>query len=219
MSENIHAGKMPVLALRGLAVFPDQTIHFEVGRKKSVLALEEALKEDQNLLLIPQRDIAVDDPQLDDLYPVGTVAKIKQILRTQGDTIRILVSGLCRARIQELTATEPYLEGIVVPILKTEVADTLQARALRREANALYANYMELTEHPDQVFQLRMLTSEDCGFIADCIGQNSGFDYRDKVNLLTQMNPMKRLEMAVPPSGSGNPSPGIRYSGKDPCQY
>ncbi|MBP3304982.1 MAG: endopeptidase La [Oscillospiraceae bacterium] len=197
MSENIHAGKMPVLALRGLAVFPDQTIHFEVGRKKSVLALEEALKEDQNLLLIPQRDIAVDDPQLDDLYPVGTVAKIKQILRTQGDTIRILVAGLCRARIQELTSMEPYLEGIVVPIPKTEVADTLQARALRREANALYANYMELAEHPDQVFRLQMLTSEDCGFIADCIGQNSGFDYRDKVNLLMQMNPIKRLEMAV----------------------
>ena len=64
MSETIHAGKLPVLALRGLAVFPEQTIHFEVGRKKSILALEEAMKNDQIILLIPQRDIAVDDPFL-----------------------------------------------------------------------------------------------------------------------------------------------------------
>ena len=64
MSELITAGNLPILALRGLAVFPDQTVHFEVGRKKSVLALEEAMKNDQNLLLIPQRDITADDPQI-----------------------------------------------------------------------------------------------------------------------------------------------------------
>ena len=70
MSESITSGVLPVLALRGLAVFPDQTVHFEVGRKKSVLALEEAMKVDQILLLIPQRDIAVDDPNLEDLYAI-----------------------------------------------------------------------------------------------------------------------------------------------------
>ena len=197
MSEIIIAGKLPVLALRGLAVFPDQTVHFEVGRKKSVLALEEAMKNDQNLLLIPQRRITDDDPGLDDLYTIGCVAKIKQILRPQGETIRVLVTGLCRARIQELNQTEPFLSGMVMSVPETEVADTLRSRALRREANAIYANYMELSEHPAQAVQLRMITSESCGFLADSIAQNSGIDYADKVALLTQMNPVRRLETAV----------------------
>ncbi len=197
MSENISAGKLPVLALRGLAVFPDQTVHFEVGRKKSILALEEAMKKDRNLLLIPQRDISVDDPGLEELYPIGTVARIKQILRPQGETIRVLVTGLCRARIQELTQTEPYLTGMVVSVPETELADTLRARALRREANALYASYLELAEYPAQAVQLRMMASESSGFVADSIAQNSGLDFADRVKLLEQMNPVKRLEMAV----------------------
>ena len=139
MSENITVGVLPILALRGLAVFPDQTIHFEVGRIKSIRALDEAMKHEQTLLLIPQKDIGVDDPELDDLYPIGTVAKVKQILRTHGESIRVLVTGLCRARIQELSQTEPYLSGTVASIPETELADTIRARALRREANALYA--------------------------------------------------------------------------------
>ena len=197
MSETITAGILPVLALRGLAVFPDQTVHFEVGRKKSILALEEAMKKDQNLLLIPQKDITVDDPQKEDLYTIGTVAKVKQVLRPQGETVRVLVTGLCRARIHELTQNEPFLSGMVMSVPESEVLDSLRARALRREANALYASYLELAEYPAQAVQLKMLSSENSGFVADSIGQNSGFDFKDKVRLLSQMNPVKRLEAAV----------------------
>jgi len=197
MSENITTGVLPVLALRGLVVFPGQTIHFEVGRMKSVVALEESLKADQNILLIPQRDIAVDDPKLEDLFAIGTVAKIKQVLRTPGETIRVLVTGLCRARIQEMTKTEPYLAGLVVSVPETEVADTLRTRALRREANSIFGTYLEMSEHPAQSLQLKMLTTTDCGFLADSIAQNSAIDYEDKVKLLMQMNPVRRLEMAV----------------------
>lgn len=197
MSEMITAGILPVLALRGLAVFPDQTVHFEVGRKKSILALEEAMKKDQNLLLIPQKDITVDDPQMEDLYTIGTVAKVKQVLRPQGETVRVLVTGLCRARIHEMTQNEPYLAGMVMSVPESEVLDSLRARALRREANALYASYLELAEYPAQAVQLKMLASENSGFVADSIGQNSGFDFKDKVRLLSQMNPVKRLEAAV----------------------
>ena len=197
MSETITAGILPVLALRGLAVFPDQTVHFEVGRKKSILALEEAMKKDQNLLLIPQKDITVDDPGKEDLYTIGTVAKVKQILRPQGETVRVLVTGLCRARIHELTQNAPFLAGMVMSVPESEVLDSLRARAMRREANALYASYLELAEYPAQAVQLKMLASEDSGFVADSIGQNSGFDFKDKVRLLSQMNPVKRLEAAV----------------------
>ncbi len=197
MSQTMKSGVMPVLALRGLAVYPEQTIHFEVGRKKSVLALDEALKNDQELLLIPQKDITVDDPTIGELYAIGTVAKVKQVLRSQGESIRVLVTGICRARIKELTKTEPYLAGMVLAVPDTEQTDNLRARALRREANALYGSYLELSEHPAQAVQLRMMASDDCGFIADSIAQNSGIDFKDRLRLLGQLNPLRRLENAV----------------------
>ena len=112
MTEVFYAGKMPILALRGLAVFPEQTIHFDVGRRKSVLALDAAMKADQTLLLIPQKDIMVDDPKLIDLYSIGTVCRVKQVLKTQGENLRVLVTGLRRAKITEVNQTDPYLSGI-----------------------------------------------------------------------------------------------------------
>ena len=197
MRDNIISGNLPILALRGLVVFPDQTVHFEVGRKKSVLALDDAMQKDQNLLLIPQYDVTVDDPELKELFPVGTVAKIKQVLRGNGDTIRVLVTGICRARIQELEHSEPFLSGTVHSVPETAVTDTLRSRALRREANEIYANYIDMSEQPAQTIQLRMMGSESCGFLADSIAQNAGFDFKDKLTLLEQLNPVRRLETAV----------------------
>ena len=197
MSEQLISGRLPVLALRGLAVFPDQTVHFDVGRPKSIKALEEAMKRDQNIMLVPQRDIVDNDPSLEGLYTIGTVAKVKQVLHAQGENLRVLVTGICRARIQELTQAEPYLAGQIQSVPETEVMDSTRAHALRREANNLYGLYCELLEHPAQAVQLRMLATEDTGFIADSIAQNSGIDYPDKVKMLSQLNPVKRLEMAV----------------------
>ena len=197
MSEQLISGRLPVLALRGLAVFPDQTVHFDVGRVKSVKALEEAMKRDQNIMLIPQRDIVDNDPSLEGLYTIGTVAKVKQVLHAQGENLRVLVTGICRARIQELTQNEPFLMGQIQSVPETEVMDSTRAHALRREANNLYALYSELLEHPPQAVQLRMMATENTGFIADSIAQNSGIDYPDKVKMLAQLNPVKRLETAV----------------------
>lgn len=197
MSEVLKVETMPILALRGLAVFPEQTIHFEVGRKKSILALEAAMDEDQTLLLIPQKDIADDDPNWKALYSVGVVAKVKQILKAQGETLRVLVTGLYRARIDETMQAEPYLKGRVAMLQEVAVREDVRSRALRREANALYANYLDAAEYPAQAVQLRMLAAESSGFVADSIGQNSGIDYPDKVALLMQMNPIRRLEMAI----------------------
>ena len=197
MSEMIYAGKMPVLALRGLAVFPEQTVHFDVGRVKSALALEEAMKGDQMLLLIPQKNIVDDDPGYSGLFTIGTVVKVKQILKAQNDNIRVLVTGLRRAKITEMLQTSPYLSALVESVPETQVADNLRSRALRREANTLYAGYSELVERPPQNVQLRLLASDSCGYIADSIAQNSGFDYRDKAKLLCQLNPVRRLEATV----------------------
>lgn len=197
MSEQLISGKLPVLALRGLAIFPDQTVHFDVGRPKSVQALESAMKKDQNIFLVPQKDIVNNDPGLEDLYAIGVVAKVKQVLKTQGENLRVLVTGVCRAQIKELTQTEPFMAGYIRAVPETEVADSTRAHALRREANGLYAVYSELLEHPAQAVQLRMLGTNNTGFIADSIAQNSGIDFPDKAKMLCQLNPVKRLEMAV----------------------
>ena len=197
MTETIYAGKMPILALRGLAVFPEQTVHFDVGREKSVRALEAAMKVDQTLFLIPQKDLLVDDPKLKDLYAIGTVAKVKQVLKTQGENLRILVTGVCRGKITELQQSEPYLEGLVEAVSPTKSTDNVRAHALRREAVSLYGLYLQMSEHPAQAIQLRMMASEDTGFIADAIAQNSGIDFPDKAKMLCQLNPVKRLETAL----------------------
>ena len=197
MSETVVIGRMPVLALRGMAVFPEQTVHFDVGRVKSALALDAAMKKDQLLFLAPQKHIEEDDPHLTGLYPIGCVAKIKQILKSQGDNIRVLVTGLYRGRITQMHQIEPYLSGTVEKVSEIHVTETLRTKAMRRDANALYSSYLELAERPSQSIQLRMLTSEDCGFIADSIAQNSGIEYPEKAKLLCQLNPIRRLENAV----------------------
>ena len=197
MTETMYAGKMPILALRGLAVFPEQTVHFDVGRPKSIKALDAAMKQDQTLLLIPQKDMLVDDPKLIDLYSVGTVAKVKQVLKTQGENLRVLVTGVCRGKITEMSQTEPFMSGIVESVPAPDTGDSLRSHALRREAVNLYGLYLQMSEHPAQAVHLRMMSSESSGFVADAIAQNSGIDFPDKAKLLCQLNPIRRLETAL----------------------
>ena len=197
MSEQLISGEMPVLALRGLAVFPDQTVHFDIGRPKSIKALDAAMKGNQRLLLVPQKDIVEDDPSISGLYPIGTVVQVKQVLRHQGENLRVLVNGLCRAKLVELTQEDPHMTGLVEAVVEVHAADNAHNHALCREANALYAMYCEMLEHPSQAVQLKMMASHDPGFIADSIAQNSGIDYADKAKLLCTQNPVKRLENAM----------------------
>ena len=197
MSELYTAKKLPVLALRGIAVFPDQTVHFDVGRTKSALALEKAMKRDQSIFLVPQKNIVDDDPDPSGLYPIGTVVKVKQVLRSQGENIRVLVNGIYRAKIDEMLQTEPFMSAAVERVVEIPESGSIKSRALCREANALYASYLEMMDHPAQATQLRILASDSCGFIADTITQNSGFDYRDKAKILCQLNPERRLENLI----------------------
>ena len=197
MSETLISGRLPILALRGLAVFPDQTVHFDVGRLKSVKALEAAMKQDQHIFLVPQKRITDDDPGLEGLYSVGTVVKVKQVLKAQGENLRVLVTGLCRGRISDLEQSEPYLSGQIQAIPETETTESPRSKALRREANMLYGMYAEVSDFPAQAVQLRLMASTNTGFTADTIAQNSGFDYPDKCKLLCQLDPIRRLETVV----------------------
>ena len=195
--EKLYAGKLPILALRGLTVFPDQTVHFDVGRSKSILALEAAMKVDQTIFLVPQKDLLVDDPKLADLYPIGTVAKVKQVLKPQSENLRVLVTGICRGKVSELSQSEPYLFGTIEAVPEQQEPDSVRSQALRREANSLYGLYLQMSEHPAQTVYLQMMASTNAGFLADSIAQNSGIEFPDKAKLLCMLNPTRRLETAL----------------------
>ena len=111
MSEFERPVCLPVLALRGLCVFPKMLTHFDVGRKSSMAAVEEALREDQQIFLVTQKDVETDHPKRNDLYTVGTVSIVKQVLRLPGENMRILVEGQYRAELLDIVQSEPYLFG------------------------------------------------------------------------------------------------------------
>lgn len=110
------ASTMPVIALRGLTVFPNVLIHFEVARDASVKALEEAITAGSSVFLVGQKDISVEAPEQKDLYTVGTISNIRQILRMPGDNVRVMVEGQKRGRLVQILQKEPYLEAEVQEI-------------------------------------------------------------------------------------------------------
>ena len=197
MSEIIVSGQLPVLALRGLVIFPKQTVHFDVAREKSRKALEAAMEKDQLIFLAPQKSIIDEDPGANELYPMGCVAKIKQVLKNGGDTQRVLVTGLYRARISEMNQNDPYMLARVEMVQEKSYTLSPKVRALMRDAQMTFSGYLELTQHPGQGLQLKLLASSDPSFIADTLGQYVGFDYPDKCKLLSQLSPALRLEQAV----------------------
>ena len=197
MSEKLYSGALPVMAMRGMAIFPDQSVHFDVGRKKSANALEQAMKEDRYIFLVPQKDILNDDPGLEDLYAIGTVVKIKQVLKPQEGTLRALVKGICRGRITRLHQEEPYLLADVVAVPETETVNTPRNQALCREAVGAYGAFLEVSDYPGQSVMLRLVASTNPGYIADSIIQNSSFDFSDKAKLLCDLNPVRRLEKTL----------------------
>ena len=197
MNEIIVSGQMPVLALRGLVVFPKQTVHFDVARPKSIKALEAAMERDQLIFLVPQKSIIDDDPGAGELYPMGCVAKVKQVLKNGSDTQRVLVSGLYRARISEMNQNDPYMLARVEMVQEKSYTLTPKVRAYMRDAQMAFSAYLEMTQNSAQALQLKMMASTDPSYIADTLAQFVGFDYPDKCRLLSQLSPVLRLEQAA----------------------
>ena len=197
MNEILFSQRLPVLALRGLNVFPGMTVHFDVGRKKSVRAVEEAMRNNQEIFLVTQKDIQVDDPDQNGLFTIGTVSVVKQILKLPGDTLRILVEGKYRATLTECIQTEPYLYGRVESVTEPSVSKTTaKAEALMREAYNLFDQFMELSGRNGQDGLMQLLSNDDPGFSADYITQNTSINYEDKQRVLEQLHPLRRLELA-----------------------
>ena len=193
MEERIEYEQLPVVALRGMVTFPHVTMHFEAGREKSLRAIEKAMKNDQRVLLLPQRSVLDDDPDFEKLNLIGTVAQIKQIVRVPGEAARLLVTGICRARVVTALKTEPYLCARITTVRDAETNVTPRVEALMRTAYRLFEEYMDLSQRSLHEEMLRMLASKDPGEISDIASQVIGFRFEDKLSLLNQPNPAKRL--------------------------
>lgn len=192
----LNTSTMPVIALRGLTVFPNVLIHFEVAREASVRALEAAMTAGTPVFLVGQKDIAVEEPGLDDLYQVGTLSNIRQILRMPGDNVRVMVEGQARGRLLQLMRTEPYLEAEVreIPVPEAPTRSGAKIEALMRATYELFQDYAELAPKLSPDLMIHVLASQDPGHIADYIAQNIPMRNSDKQAVLEELRPARRLE-------------------------
>ncbi len=187
---------LPTLALRGLTVFPNMLIHFDVGRESSLKALEHAMDHGDDLFLVTQRSILVEQPDLDDLYQVGTICSIRQLLRLPDNNIRIMVEGQMRASLVSLEQERPYLLAQVDPIPAVSQPErvTPHTEAVVRKAYELFERYGELSEKLPAELILNVFGSRDPGYIADYIAQNIPIRGEDKQTALEELHPVRRLE-------------------------
>lgn len=185
---------MPVLALRGLTIFPNMLLHFDVGRGTSIKALDEAMAEGLPIFLVAQRDLTVEEPGEKDLYTIGTVSTVKQILRLPGENVRVMVEGSSRGKLVSLSKTTPFLQGEVEVLSVPEhTRNTPRTEALIRSTYELFERYAELSPRMTGDVLISVLSSEDPGYIADYIAQNIAMRASDKQAILEELHPVRRL--------------------------
>ena len=185
---------IPALALRGLVVYPRLTAAFDLERLISMRALERAMESDQELFVVTQRELNVDVPQQGDLYTVGTLVHISQVLRVSDHVIRVIVEGKQRARLRRLWQREPFLQAQIELIDEPEpVRPGTRTEALLRQTYANFGEYVELTQNLTAEILAEVFTSTEPGYLADFIAQHVNIRYQDKQTILEELRPLLRL--------------------------
>ncbi len=186
---------LPMIPLRGLAVFPNMVLHFDIGREKSINALEKAMVNNQYIFLASQIDENTDLPTPEDFYHLGTIGRIKQMLKLPGDSIRVLVEGICRGRIEDVLFEVPYFRCRVRAIEEPEVSnDDPETEALMRTVLASFDEYINLDQNLSPEVFASVVTIEDAGRMADVIASHMDIRMEDKQELLETLDPAQRLE-------------------------
>lgn len=187
--------ELPLLALRGLTVFPNMVLYFDVGRYKSISAIEEAMELEQKIILVSQKDAKIDDPSIEDIYKVGTIALIKQILKLPGGTIRVLAEGIKRGRIIEYTQYEPYFKvKVEEESFDYSEEEILKQEALMRSILDIFDDYIKLSNKVSPELIISVQDVDEPGNLADIIAANILVKTEDKQSILNELNPVKRLE-------------------------
>lgn len=186
--------RLPLLPLRGLSIFPYMVLHFDVGREKSIRALEEAMINDQLIFLVTQKDAHTDLPTTEDFYEVGTISKIKQLLKLPGDTIRVLVEGINRAEIRDIISEEAYfLVDVVEKVEEYKVGD-LEIEALRRSVMEVFDDYIKANPKVAPETLITVSDVEDASRFADVVASNLTIKIEEKQEILALFDIKERME-------------------------
>ena len=203
MTETIGTtfSRLPVLPLRGLTAFPHMIIHFDVGRMLSIRALEAAMKNGQTIFLTAQRELKTDTPAPGDLYQMGTVCQIRQILRLPGDNIRVLVEGRARALAHQFTMPDEEDKCIYAEVEELEDyvygVTERRAQALVRTAQERFAEYAQLAPRISTDVEMTVAEGGDPGWLADYIMQSLSVEVEAKQEVLEELNITRRLAMVI----------------------
>ena len=185
---------MPVLPLRGLAVFPGMLLNFDVERPMSAAALNLAMSEDQIIFLTAQKDLAKDVPFLEDIYYIGTVCRVRQMLRQPGGkTIRVMVEGIGRGRIVGMITDSPCLYTEVEPLPDMEEKPSVRIEALCRRCVSLYSQYLQASDNLLQETLVSIMANTDPKYISNFVAQNTYLKPEEKQQLLEELRPSRRL--------------------------
>ncbi|MDL2288685.1 endopeptidase La, partial [Oscillospiraceae bacterium OttesenSCG-928-F05] len=185
---------MPLLALRGLVVFPEMVLHFDVGREKSIAALNHAMADDQLVFLTAQRDIRTDEPDISEVYTCGTVSRICQILKLPGGSVRVLVEGIYRAKLLNAIDGDAFYTVEVEQMDIPKKRKSKRLEALVREAQTVFDEYAGLAPRMTHEVVLNVMASDDPAYLADYIAQNIPVQHQDKQVFLEERDPVRRLE-------------------------
>lgn len=194
LEHNNNIKTLPAMALRGLTVFPGMVIHFDVGRQASVKALTAAMEKGDTIFLVTQRELDVEEPGEDDLYTMGTIAAVRQILRLPNDGVRLMAEGLSRAMLCHLTQKKPYLMAEVEQLEAKAAPEGLRTQAVMRQTMDLFDHYIEQAPKMAPEVLLNVLAAQEPGYLADFIAQNIPLRYEEKQEILEILSPVRRLE-------------------------
>jgi ATP-dependent Lon protease len=185
---------LPILPLRDIVVFPHRIVPLFVGREKSVAALEAAMGADKELFLVAQLDPGEDDPDRDALYDLGVIATAMQLLKLPDGTVRVLVEGVKRARLVNLTSRDGYMAAEVEEVEEEDAAGP-EAQALMRSVIDQFENYAKLNKRLPAETGIQLAEIDDSSILADAVASNLSIKVADKQALLGELNPQRRLEM------------------------
>ncbi len=194
MSDTIM--RIPAVALRGTLVMPDMIMHFDISRSRSIKAVEKAMLLDQKIFLVAQRDVNEEEPGIDDVYKIGTIGTIKQVIKLPNNLIRVLVSGITRAQLSEFTMTEPYLEADVIPFYdeEFEFSSEEEREAMIRELKDLFIDYCNTGMKISKELTNQILEIEDIRHLIDQIIVQVPCELEQEQKLLEAIDLKKRYD-------------------------
>ncbi len=188
---------LPLIPLRGISIFPGMVLHFDVGRKKSIAAIEYAMANDQLVFLSYQKDIMTENPQKDEVSKIGVVGEVKQILRLPDGNLRVLVEGLFRAGMTNFESSEDYIKATVVKKKDIPCEDFIQEQVLMRKIQKLLEEFFNIYEKMNPEIAASMLEIEDAGDLADITATNFPLKPHEKQMILEELDVRARMEKLI----------------------